>query len=53
MHLQPVFAHHRAVTNGHSQWLFEHGLTLPSGSGMSAVDVDRVTSAIRMFLGRR
>ncbi|MGI8678592.1 MAG: DegT/DnrJ/EryC1/StrS family aminotransferase [Jatrophihabitans sp.] len=50
MHLQPVFAERQANTNGNAQWLFEHGLTLPSGSGMSAPDFDRVTSAIQTFL---
>ena len=32
MHLQPVFADCRAVVDGTSERLFEHGLCLPSGS---------------------
>jgi dTDP-4-amino-4,6-dideoxygalactose transaminase len=51
MHLQPVFAGCDRLVNGTSQWLFEHGLTLPSGSGMSAAEQARVLSAIGEFLG--
>ncbi len=32
MHLQPVFAGRPATLNGSAERLFEHGLTLPSGS---------------------
>ncbi len=53
MHLQPVFEHARASVNGNSQWLFEHGLTLPSGSGMGDADAERVRDAIQTFLGDR
>lgn len=52
MHLQPVFADAPAALNGNAQWLFEHGLTLPSGSGMSASDLERVGAAIDGFLSR-
>jgi dTDP-4-amino-4,6-dideoxygalactose transaminase len=51
MHLQPVFAGCERLVNGTSQWLFEHGLALPSGSGMSAAERTRVHSAITDFLG--
>jgi dTDP-4-amino-4,6-dideoxygalactose transaminase len=53
MHLQPVFADAPAVTNGTSQALFETGLTLPSGSALSATEIDRVFAALRPFLGSR
>ena len=53
MHLQPVFANAPSLVNGSSQWLFEHGLTLPSGSGMSDADLARVQGAIRSFLEER
>jgi dTDP-4-amino-4,6-dideoxygalactose transaminase len=33
--------------------LFEHGLTLPSGSGMTADDIARIHEAIASFLGGR
>ncbi len=53
MHLQPVFSDAPALVNGSSEWLFRHGLTLPSGSGMTDVDVDRVLHAIRLFLDQQ
>jgi dTDP-4-amino-4,6-dideoxygalactose transaminase len=53
MHLQPVFAKARSFINGNAEWLFRHGLTLPSGSGMSDADVNRVTRSIDSFLGER
>jgi dTDP-4-amino-4,6-dideoxygalactose transaminase len=53
MHLQPVFAAAPSLINGTAEWLFEHGLTLPSGSGMSDADVDRVLDAISSFLSGR
>lgn len=51
MHLQPVFAHHRAYTNGVSEQLFARGLTLPSGSGMSEDEITRVHRTMEAFLG--
>ncbi|TWJ22791.1 DegT/DnrJ/EryC1/StrS family aminotransferase [Micromonospora endolithica] len=53
MHLQPVFAGARAVLTGAAQTLFENGLTLPSGSAMTADQVDRVCGRIRDFLRHR
>ncbi len=53
MHLQPVFADAPSLINGNSQWLFEHGLTLPSGSGMSAADIDRALGTVSAFLAER
>jgi dTDP-4-amino-4,6-dideoxygalactose transaminase len=46
MHLQPAFADCRAVVDGTSQRLFEHGLCLPSGSGLSDADVRRVADLV-------
>ena len=43
MHLQPVFREADAFVDGTSQDLFERGLCLPSGSGLSDDDIDRVT----------
>jgi len=42
MHRQPVFAGFRAVGGAVSDDLFERGLCLPSGSQMTAADLDRV-----------
>lgn len=49
MHLQPVFRHHPAYVNGNGQYLFENGITLPSGSNLSIEAVERVTDALRSF----
>lgn len=46
MHLQPVFADCEAHTRGVSDHLFLHGLCLPSGSGLSDTDVERVVGAV-------
>ncbi|MFJ4166475.1 DegT/DnrJ/EryC1/StrS family aminotransferase [Microbacterium sp. NPDC089698] len=53
MHLQPVFAHYRGVLNGASERLFARGLTLPSGSALTAVQRERVFGAIDRFLRSR
>ena len=53
MHRQPVFASSPSLVNGNSDWLFEHGLTLPSGSGQTEADRDRVLAAVRTFLASR
>ncbi len=53
MHLQPVFAGARAFVNGTSQRLFETGLSLPSGSVLTDVEVARVDAALAPFVGGR
>ena len=50
MHLQPVFAHDRALVTGVSERLFDTGITLPSGSILSDGDLDRIQSQIQAFL---
>lgn len=47
MHLQPVFAQCRVRGGGVSADLFEHGLCLPSGSAMTAEDLERVAGIVR------
>ena len=47
MHLQPFFAECRVVGGSVSERLFELGLCLPSGSGMSDEDRNRVVIGIR------
>jgi len=42
MHLQPVFAEAPAFVDGTSAEIFERGLCLPSGSGLTDADQDRV-----------
>jgi len=46
MHQQPVFANNPFYGNGFSDYLFESGLCLPSGSSMSNDDVNRVIEII-------
>jgi dTDP-4-amino-4,6-dideoxygalactose transaminase len=53
MHLQPVFAGARVFVNGTSQRLFERGVALPSGSGLTDRDIERVIGALRSALARR
>ncbi len=50
MHLQPVFAAAPAYANGVSESLFERGLCLPSGAGLSDVDIIRVIETIKGIL---
>lgn len=46
MHLQPVFADAPFYGDGTSERLFETGLCLPSGAGLSDEDVKRVAEVI-------
>ncbi|MCU1586445.1 MAG: pyridoxal-5-phosphate-dependent protein [Microbacteriaceae bacterium] len=50
MHLQPVFASARSVTNGQAERLFDAGLTLPSGSALGIVEIDRLMTSLQAFL---
>jgi len=50
MHLQPVFASERAQLTGVSEWIFERGVCLPSGSGMSSADFERISTVISRCL---
>ena len=53
MHLQPVFRGARRRIDGTSERLFEHGLCLPSGSGMDDDDLQRVIDVVlRTVRGR-
>jgi dTDP-4-amino-4,6-dideoxygalactose transaminase len=47
MHQQPVFADAARFVNGVSDSLFDLGLCLPSGSGLTAADHERVIHEIR------
>ncbi|WP_400078936.1 DegT/DnrJ/EryC1/StrS family aminotransferase [Winogradskyella sp. R77965] len=49
MHQQPVFKDAPKYLNGVSDDLFERGLCLPSGSNLTDVELDRVTSAINTY----
>ena len=53
MHLQPVYSDRPSYVNGSSEALFKSGLALPSGSGLSADQIDRITRTISSFLDGR
>lgn len=53
MHLQPVFAANEMVGGAGAEVLFRSGVCLPSGSSLTAVDQDRVISAIKEFFSAR
>lgn len=52
MHLQPVFADCEYLGRGVSDKLFEDGLCLPSGSGMTDAERERVIAVFRKCFGR-
>jgi dTDP-4-amino-4,6-dideoxygalactose transaminase len=47
MHQQPVFRHAEAHLTGVADRLFEEGLCLPSGAGLTDADIERVGDAIK------
>jgi dTDP-4-amino-4,6-dideoxygalactose transaminase len=47
MHLQPMFSQSQSVLNGNSETIFNQCLTLPSGSGMSDDQLNRVLGVFR------
>jgi dTDP-4-amino-4,6-dideoxygalactose transaminase len=50
MHQQPVFRHHPAYMNGTSDLLFEKGLCLPSGSNLTAEEINRIKTTLEKIL---
>jgi pyridoxal phosphate-dependent aminotransferase EpsN len=52
MHAQPVFRGNAARLDGTADRLFATGLCLPSGSGMTDNDLDRIVDALRATLAR-
>jgi dTDP-4-amino-4,6-dideoxygalactose transaminase len=52
MHLQPVFENQPYYGNGVSEWLFENGLCLPSGSNLKKRDLERVANEVKITLNR-
>jgi dTDP-4-amino-4,6-dideoxygalactose transaminase len=47
LHMQPVFATAPAYVDGTAQRIFEHGLCLPSGAGLTDNDIERVVHRIK------
>ena len=50
MHLQPVYKNNPAYTNGFSEYLFKHGICLPSGPWVTDEDVKYIVSCIKRLL---
>lgn len=50
MHLQPVFENFPSYTNGTSDYLFENGLCLPSGSNLDEEQKDRIKNSLLKIL---
>ncbi|MDR1882737.1 MAG: aminotransferase class I/II-fold pyridoxal phosphate-dependent enzyme [Prevotella sp.] len=50
MHLQPVFKDHPFYGDGTSESLFKNGLCLPSGTGLTVNDLQRVADAAKFTL---
>ncbi len=48
MHIQPVFKGAPSFTDGTSEWLFDNGLCLPSGSNLSEDDFRRIEKVMDM-----
>jgi dTDP-4-amino-4,6-dideoxygalactose transaminase len=51
MHMQPVFSGAPAYTNGISEFLFDRGLCLPSGSNLGLTDLTRVVEGVKGVIG--
>jgi perosamine synthetase len=51
LHLQPCYAELGAAPCPNSLWLYEHGLSLPSGPRLSDDDIDYVCEHVRSFFG--
>jgi pyridoxal phosphate-dependent aminotransferase EpsN len=47
MHLQPLFRESRVVGGAVAERIFERGLCLPSGSSLTASDLERVAAIVR------
>ncbi len=47
MHLQPVFADCEVIGGAVSEWLFRHGLCLPSGSNLTENDLERIVDVVK------
>jgi dTDP-4-amino-4,6-dideoxygalactose transaminase len=53
MHQQPVFEGYDFYGSGVSDYLFEHGLCLPSGSSLTDNDFERIFGALNEVLSAR
>jgi len=51
MHIQPVFSKARRFVNGASESLFDNGLSLPSGSCLTDLEIEQVLEVTHAALG--
>ena len=49
LHRQPVFSKTKSYLNGSADYVFDHGLCLPSGSAMYRQDLQRVVELICLY----
>lgn len=47
MHMQPVFSYAPAYVNGVSEYLFNNGLCLPSGSNLNDTELNRIAEVLK------
>lgn len=47
MHLQPVFSRAPAYINGTSEYLFDNGICLPSGSNLKDTELERIAEILK------
>lgn len=52
MHLQPAFAEASATITGVAERLFHTGVSLPSGSGLTGEQIERIEAVLMPFLER-
>lgn len=50
MHLQPVYQNSPSFTNGYSEYLFKHGICLPSGPWVTDEDVKYIVEKIKTHI---
>ena len=49
MHLQPIFSNHPYYGGTIAETLFENGLCLPSGSNLTAIEMERIKKVVTVF----
>jgi dTDP-4-amino-4,6-dideoxygalactose transaminase len=49
MHTQPIYKSYGAKLNGQTEALFQHGISLPCGAGISDAQLEKVIQALESF----
>jgi dTDP-4-amino-4,6-dideoxygalactose transaminase len=50
MHMQPIYKDAPFYENGISEWLFENGLCLPSGTNLSEKDLHKIIKTVNLLI---